>query len=430
MAINRLGTVVSPSRTDLTLINQKVIHVINSIGRIVYRNIAASVLIFSLAFSISCSSGKTTSTTGSSIGSPGTTLDKNVQRQVGLPLSEKAGWEQEWAKSVVGAKKEGIVVLYSTAGALLRNAMGQAIKNRFGIDLDFVAGRGGEMSAKLLRERASGLYLVDVYIGGATTVVTQLKPVGTLNKLEPFLILPDFRESNLWYEGALRWIDSDRMALAFLAYPQKHLTINTSLVKSEEIKSWRDVLNPKWKGKIVMNDPTIAGIAEKFFAIVGGRLMGHEFMKELAKQEPLIIRNERLQVEWLAHGKYAIGISTATDATTEFQQAGAPLTYITPIEGTWLSSGSGNVSILNSPPHPNAAKVFVNWLLTKEGQEIFSKNLGAHSRRLDVSIETISPLKLRQPNEKYPFYSDDEDFLFSLPKARELASEVFGHLLK
>lgn len=342
----------------------------------------------------------------------------------------KEAWQVEWEKVVNAAKKEGTVVLYSTAGGIMRQAMSDAFRARYGLGVEMLSGKGAEVSAKLISERNAGLYLADVYIGGTTTPINQLKPIGVLDPLEPVLILPEVVDPKMWFGGALRWVDPAHTILVFLGYPNTNVAINTKLVKPEEIKSYRDLLNPRWKGKIVMNDPTVAGTGAKTFAVVGWHIMDLDFWREVAKQEPLVIRDQRLMVEWLAHGKYALLLFPDTPTMTEFMNAGAPLAWITPVEGTYLSSGHGNVALVNRAAHPNAAKLFINWLLSKEGQTVFSKAYGSQSNRVDVPAEGLDPLKVRQTGVKYFLEADKEDFLLKQPEQMRIAKEIFGAFMK
>lgn len=340
----------------------------------------------------------------------------------------KEAWEVEWEKVMEAAKKEGGLVLFTTAGAEVRSALVVAFKARYGLQLEAVGARGGEITQKIMSERRAGLYLGDVYVGGTTTPTTELKPVGALDPLEPALILPDVTDPKVWWEGKLPWVDRDHYLLSITLYPSTTYAINTNLVKAEELKSYRDLLNPKWKGKMVMNDPSIPGSANRWFGGVS-QSMGLDFMRELAKQEPLIIRDQRLQVEWLAHGKYLVAVAPDTAPMASFKEAGAPVSYITPVEGSIMTSGHGNVSLVNKAPRPNASRVFINWLLTKEGQAVFSRATQNPSTRVDVSEEYVDPAKRRVPGVKY-YNSENEEFLLAGPDRMKVAREIFGHLIK
>ena len=153
-------------------------------------------------------------------------------------------------------------------------------------------------------------------------------------------------------------------------------------------------------------------------------------MRELVKQEPFITRDQRLQAESLARGKYAVAIGVQPDIQAEFIKMGARIQTIIPEEGAWLGGGPGLIAAFSKAPHPNAAKVFINWFLSKEGQTLYSRTARAESARLDVPNDHLNKADRRDPKVKY-FISEDESFL---KKKREYekkwAKEIFGPLIR
>jgi len=210
----------------------------------------------------------------------------------------------------------------------------------------------------------------------------------------------------------------------------RHYTRNTDLVKADEIKSYNDILNPKFKGKILMNDPTIAGTGLKSFSALGFNILNLDYFKQVAKLEPVVIRDQRLQVNWLAQGKYAILFFPRTSDMTEFQDAGAPVAYLMPLEGTYLSRDGGALSIVNKAAHPNAAKVMVNWIMSKEGLTLISKAHGLQTARVDVPVESADPLKIRQPGAKYFLDADTKEWVTRDPEFKGAAQEIFGPFMR
>lgn len=335
-----------------------------------------------------------------------------------------------WEQTVKQAKKEGRLTVYSTAPGEIRQALQASFKEQFGFSPEVISVRGGEMGQKLLTERRAGLYLVDVYMGGSTTPITQLKPVGVLDSLDSSLILPEVKDTSKWLENKLWWIDEDKTVLMFLGFPVPNLGLNINLTSKEEIKSYRDLLSPKFKGKIIMNDPTLAGTAAKGFSVIGFHLMNLDYWREIAKQEPTIIRDQRQQVEWLSQGKFSVLFFPQSAVITDFIRAGAPVVSHTPVEGTYVTGASGNITLVNKAPHPAAAKVFINWVLSKDGQTAFSQAFGRQSLRLDVTTEGLDPVAIRQPGGKYFTGSENEEFLSKQPEQMQVAAEIFAKYLK
>lgn len=344
-------------------------------------------------------------------------------------VSAGQAWELDWNKSVAQAKKEGKVLVYATSQ--VRDAF-NPFRDKYGIDVEVVVGRGSEISTRLITERRAGLYLVDVYQGGATTLITAIKPAGTVDSLDKILVLPEVLDETKWLNGRIPFVDKEKMVLSFIAATDPDYIVNTKLVGPEELKNYLDILNPKWKGKIVMNDPTTAGSGLKWFGLVVRELLGpekgKEYMRNLAKQEPAITRDQRLQMDWVALGKYAIAIAPQRELVDEFQKLGASIKPLELFESADISPGSGNVALVNRAPHPNAAKLFINWLLTKEGQSSYVKVFGSPSARLDVSTEGLDPSTIPDPKGKY--FIPSEAFYLGQTEMRELAVEIFGPLLR
>lgn len=168
---------------------------------------------------------------------------------------------------------------------------------------------------------------------------------------------------------------------------------------------------------------------EKWIVIASSRIMSLDYMRNLAKMEPIVTRDQRLQVEWVSQGKFSIAISPNSPIVSQFKKDGAPIEQTTPREGAPVTSSSGNIALMNKAPHPKAAKLFINWLLTREGQTLFSEALGFQSARLDVPTGHLDSDKIRNPEVKY-FSAIDEEFLKTLPEYTRIAREIFGSLIK
>ncbi|MBI4329911.1 MAG: extracellular solute-binding protein [Chloroflexi bacterium] len=311
----------------------------------------------------------------------------------GAETSGKQGWENEWDRVVAAARKEGRLSFYVQWGPSVLQALSKGFKARYGIDIEFTtAGKGAELAAKILAERRAGLYLADVFGFGATTTLGQLKPAGAVTPMEPFLILPETKDPNLWMGGNF-FMDKGRTVAAVAAEYNSYVTRNTDFVKEGEIKSYSDLLDPKWKGRIVLSDPTVAGTGNSWVALIAevwGTDKAKDFLRQLVKQEPMITRDLRLGAEWLAKGKYAVGIALHLPEIKEFNSHGAPVEIVRVKEGGSITAGSGCLSVPEGKlPHPNASKVFVNWFLTKEGQTLFSQSIFRPSVRKDVTLEGL-----------------------------------------
>lgn len=345
-----------------------------------------------------------------------------------LPTSQS-----QWDKTVEAAKKEGRVFVYTLIGSDTRIALSTAFKDKYGIELEFVPGaRGAEITQKILTERRAGLYLADAVIAGTTDLIPDLKPKGLLEPLDTFLILPEVLDTKAWRGGQIPFLDKQHTAIGMLTQYLRFLIRNTDMVKEGEIVSFRDLLKPQWKGKAVLRDPTTTGAANTWITLLSLKVWNPEeakdYLREFAKTEPAILRDTRLHVEWVARGKYPVGVATRMEDTGVFLRMGAPIAWGNLVEGGLISAGSSSLGVINQPAHPNATKLFVNWLLTQEGQTAFIKGYAYPSARLDVSTDNIPPGNLPLPNEK--FYIDDEENVLAKAKMLGVGTEIFGHLVK
>lgn len=344
------------------------------------------------------------------------------------PLAVKASWEEEWNKITKEGRKEGWVVIYSTLGSDTTNLLTKVFKEKYGVSLEFISGRGAEVAQKLSTERKAGIYNADIWLGGVGSAITLLKPQNAFDKLEPVLILPEAVDPKMWVGGELEFVDRERTMMAHLSYVVPPLAINTSLVKPEDIKSHRDLLQPRWKGKMVMQDPTSAGTGISWFSVLSTQL-GYDFMRELAKQDPVIIGDRRLQLDWVAQGKYPVAIAPQSDTVGMFKREGAPVAQLILDDGTYVAAGSGFIILVNKAAHPNAARLFINWFLGKEAQTLYSKSNLLPSSRLDVPTDHLDPVTVRQSGVKY-FNRNNEEFIAGDLERQKVAREIFGNLMR
>lgn len=296
----------------------------------------------------------------------------------------KQAWQVEWERVLEAAKKEGRVVASIPPSAELRKGMEEAFTKRFGIVMESVPARGGAIIRRIVDETKAGLRYFDLHIGGTESVVKGLLPEAVLEPVEPYYILPEVKDQRNWWGGHM-WIDNaKRYVYGFSAYQTASIWYNPSQIKSAEIRSFEDLLDPKWKGKIGISDPRTPGSGASIWAYMF-QIKGEEYLRKLVGQKMFITRDLRLLAENLAKGRVHVTLGIGYSEALPFIKADLPISALpTPREGVYATGGYGHLTIVKSAPHPNATKVFVNWVLGKEAQQIFSKAMGAPTRRLDV----------------------------------------------
>ena len=301
---------------------------------------------------------------------------------VNAAQSSPLDWQSEWQRVMAAAKKEGKVVVSVPPGAELRKALKETFERRFAIELELVTGRGSTIVKKIADEHTAGVQFFDVHTGGSGAIIYGL--AGIVEPVESQFILPEVKDPKNWWGGHMYVDKANRYAYSFLAFVQEAIWYNTELMKPEEVRAYDDLLHPKWRGKIGYSDPRAGGAGQGNWTFLF-RTKGEEFLKKLVQQNLVIMREERPLAELLVKGGVAITIGLDIDNFGPFVKAGLPIRPLPQLkDGTYPVTGSGTLAVIKNPPHPNASKLFINWLLSREGQETYQKALGEPTRRLDV----------------------------------------------
>jgi iron(III) transport system substrate-binding protein len=339
----------------------------------------------------------------------------------------QADWRKEWDAAVAAAEKEGQVAIAGPPGDAFREAIAGAFNKRYPkIKVELLGGSGGDKVARILRERQAGVYGWDLYISGPTSALAAFKPAGALDPLKPTLILPEVENHKEWIGGFdSGWADTEkRLFYAFGGtLAGDNIYINTELLPGTEIKSARDLLESKWKGKIVIQDPRVEGkgltdLLVMFLAY------GEDLAAKLLRDQKLVVTHDRRQlVEWLVRGRYPIALGLNEYVLIQFQKKGVGKNIVAvedPKTMAYWASGSSGIGIFNRAPHPNAAKVYINWLLSREGQLEWVKTQ-TNSRRVDVP--PAEPQAAMKPGRSY-HNVQSEDMMPQRRRIQELAKEL------
>ena len=339
-----------------------------------------------------------------------------------------AASRQNWDALIAAARKEGVVSIYAMWTPQTRKALAEAFKAKYNINVEFTPfSRGAEILAKVETEQRAGLYLADAFGAGSNTFLAAMKPAGVLGPLESLVILPEVTDGKNWSPGRVPFVDKDKTFIAMISYLTRDIIYNTDMIKKGEITDYTDVLKPQYKGKIIMNDPSVTGSGLAFMIHLAVNIWDHararDYLTQLVgPQQAVIQRDNRIQVEEVARGKYAIGLAPNPDNMVNFFDVGAHLDFVHLKQGVRATSAAGGLAIPTKLAHPNAAKLFVNWLLTKEGQDVFSRAFGSPSLRTDVAVKGFNPLFLPRPGQR--IFSDSEEFLTHTREVLDMTKQV------
>jgi ABC-type Fe3+ transport system substrate-binding protein len=247
-----------------------------------------------------------------------------------------------------------------------------------------------------------------VIVGPATQSVTILKPAGGVAPLESTLMLPEVTDPSAWLNGRLWWVDvhERKTTLMFQGLSVPSITYNTSLVDGGQFTSYWDLLGPQWKGRMVATDIRQQGPGGQQAAFLYKHpSIGPAFLERLFTEMGMVLSaDQRQMIDWVAQGQYPVGVFLQSDLVAQGAEQGLPLAMVTSDrfkEGGALGPGGGTVNLANEAPHPNAAKVYINWLLSRAGQIAWQEATRQNSLRIDIPKEGLRQLNTPRPGAPY-----------------------------
>jgi ABC-type Fe3+ transport system substrate-binding protein len=337
-------------------------------------------------------------------------------------VNVQAASQDDWDRLLSAAKKEGKVVLGTEIGVpSFRQEIVSAFVKRFGFDLELRLAGSAELSAVASRECSAGRPSMDVLIGGNSEIRT-LYPKGCLAPLRPSLVLPEVINPKKWRGDFLKFTDPEEKYLLqtaeFASFGR--LIINTDQVKPQEINSVKDLLKPQYKGKIAGFEPRTQGSGQSTAAYLL-MMFGEDLIRNLyIEQKITYTSNHRQLAEWVARGTYPIGLGSQERGFEPFLKQGFPIKVYNSLSDApgYLIGGSSVIKMVKSAPHPAAAAVLINWLASKEGQEIYARTVLQPSRRTDVVVKEIPDYYYPKSGVSYP---DDYAYEYYTKKRPETA---------
>ena len=280
---------------------------------------------------------------------------------------------------IQAAKKEGKVVWYTSLAIPSSTAIAHAFRTKYaGVDVEVHRTGSQRVLQRVMQEAGAGIKNADVIHTSDAGHFVLFKDKGMLMKYIPkgAEIFPaGFKDKDGFYFGM-------RATLSVIAYNPK------SVAEKDAPKTWKDLLNPKWKGKMVSAHPGYSGIImTHVLALVN--LYGWEYFRELAKNGLHVVQSANDPAGVVASGERPVGANGAEYFYYKTQKQGNPIKIIYPNEGIPLVVSP--VAIAKDAPHPNAAKLFSEYIFAKESQQLLADREGLYTGHPEVTYPADKP---------------------------------------
>jgi iron(III) transport system substrate-binding protein len=269
------------------------------------------------------------------------------------------------------ARKEGTVVWYTSVETTLAEEVGKRFEARYsGIKVDVNRSGSERVMQRVMQEAQSNVKAVDVIHTSDAGNFVDLRDQKMILKYVPASVekyASNFKDKDGYY---FAW----RSSLSVPGY-------NPKVINAQDTpKSWQDLLDPKWKGKMVSAHPSYSGTIVTWEAAITD-LYKTEYLDALAKQDVMLVQSAQDPVTKVTSGERPLAINGTDYSYFNDKKKGNPVEVIYPTDGApFITSPS---AIAQDAPHPNAAKLFTEWLFEIEAQQILVDN-GLYSGHPDV----------------------------------------------
>jgi iron(III) transport system substrate-binding protein len=290
---------------------------------------------------------------------------------------------------IEAAKKEGKLSFYTAMDLAFAQRLGKEFETRFpGIAVRVERSGAERIFTRIDQEYSSSIHTVDVVNTADAAHCIVWKRKGWLAPYLPEDVARHFDPK--YYDS-----DGQHVTTRILVSP---LAYNTNLVKKEDApKSFADLLEPKWAGKLVKAHPAYSGtIMNATFQIA--RDLGWEYFEKLARQRVMQVQSATDTPKKVGLGERAVMVDGAGYLVIRYKEEGQPVEIVYPQEGTPLATGPS--AVFKAAPNPNAARLFQSWMHSREGQQLIvdvARQYSPHSQTVEKpGIRKLSEIKLMQ----------------------------------
>jgi iron(III) transport system substrate-binding protein len=321
---------------------------------------------------------------------PATTLAVAAVALLTIPAAAQ-DWKAGWDKIVAAANEEGALVMSSQPNQQARDFLHREWAKAYPkIKLSLSVIPAPQLIARLRTERAAGKYLWDLAVSGAGTGYLMSKE-GVLDPVADEFVFPDIKDPATWGGWDRVYFDTARKYVFAISATLKSPYFNTARIPLDKVERMglKVLLDPEYRGKIVWHDPATPGSGQSFAYILRSRLGDEGLRKLIVDQRTTFVAGQHEVIEALARETAWIGIGPfATALMKPYHDAGLKVqvrSFGNAPEVNEMSIGGAALYVYNRRPHPNASRVFVNWVLSKEIQHGLAQVMLQDSRRMDLA---------------------------------------------
>jgi iron(III) transport system substrate-binding protein len=295
-----------------------------------------------------------------------------------------------WKQTLEKAKTQTLVL--TNQGNKAFDTVLEEFAKKFGIKVDATVSRPSQALSRIRTEQNNGQYLWDVWWAITGNMSTVAAPAGMLAKFEDYLILPEVKDVAQWRHKDYLYSDPPtRMAFTYSHEVNYNSYSNAEALKGAKLDTWEDLLNPALKGKVAMRDASVPNAGSFALAPIFQARGGDFLMRFLKEQNPRIYENPEQLDAAVIRGGAALALGVQTFSVSQCRaDGGCKSIQEVKSHPTAISRG---FAVFKNAPHPEATKVFLNWALSKEGQELIVREwakyntTGAVSMRKDVASD-------------------------------------------
>jgi iron(III) transport system substrate-binding protein len=297
-----------------------------------------------------------------------------------------------WDRIVDAARQEGSLSLITNVGEGPTRMVSQFQSKYPWLKVEAQGLLAVDLTPRLISEQRNGMFAYDLAAGSfINTVGSNWAPANAVQSIKPFLedLPANVRDNARWAGGFERYRSADTTdAFVNQLNVAGGVFVNREQIPASEFTSAKQLIDPKFKGKIAVVDLTrVGGGTGVMTGIV--RVEGEDFLRQfLSQQSPAIQDNQGLVNQWVVTGQYPIAVGAALAGIRDFQSKGVGTKVEQTREPKYSYLGPAGVVAFTKAPHPNAIRVFLAWLLSQEGQDQWAQNStpDATTRRLDVTV--------------------------------------------